>query len=307
VPLSSDVDRVRPPRLPLALGRRLRAFGPSIVVAGSFSFSGMAAAAYAARHRVPFGLWNGDVAHQLHNRSYAALRARQRRRLAGRAAFGIAYGWHAVRYLGDLAPQLPAVIARNTSVTAVAPEHDAGGNSGRELLAVADLSVPEKGFETIAAALRLLDDPAYRLRVIGNPPADAAAHDPRIEFLGPLPHDQVRAAFARSDIFLFPSRMDIFGLALPEAMAAGRPAITSGVPGAVGDLAVPGANCVLVPARDPRAWAAAIDELSGDPGRRAALGAAAQATVRRRWTMAHAVEATMAGLRLGALCAGEAA
>jgi glycosyltransferase involved in cell wall biosynthesis len=283
-----------------------------MVVAGSFSFSGVAAYMYAARHRIPFGLWNGDVAHQLHNRSYPALRTREREWLARKADFGIAYGWLAARYLSDLAPRLPSVIGRNTSVVHVTERRATDRRNGVALVAVADLSVPEKGFETVVDALRLLPDSSYRLQVIGNPPRDgalarAAGRDERITFLGPLPHDDVRRAYEQSDLFVFPSRMDIFGLALLEAMAAGLPAISSSVPGSVADLVVPQRNCLMADARDPRSWADAVVALAEAPALRASVGAAAQTTVRRRWTMAHAVEGTMAGFRLGALHAGSAA
>ena len=311
LPLSSRVDRVRPPRVPSGLGRRLRAFAPSMVVSGGFSFASIAARRHAARSRIPFGLWSGDVAHQLHNRSYPAVRTRQREWLARKADFGIAYGWLAARYLTDLAPGLPTVIARNTSVAGAA-DHPAGGSGdGLDLLAVADLSVPEKGLETVLEAMALVPDPGVRLNVIGPQPPEhlgrLAARDERIAFLGPRSHSEATAAFARSDAFVFPSRMDIFGLALLEAMAAGLPAISSPVPGSVADLAVPGRNCLMAAARDPRSWAEAIEALAGSPGLRASVGAAAQSTVRRRWTMAHGVEGMMAGLRLGALRAGRQA
>jgi glycosyltransferase involved in cell wall biosynthesis len=86
-------------------------------------------------------------------------------------------------------------------------------------------------------------------------------------------------------------------------MAAGLPAITSGVPGVVADLARAGRNC-LVAADDADSWAGAIVSLTESSDLRASMGAAAQDTVRRRWTMAHAVEGMTAGLRLGALRAG---
>ena len=305
-PWSSKVDRVRPPHIPRGLGRRLGEFEPSIVVGGSFSFTGIAAHAYARRKRVPFGLWSGDVAQQQHNRSFPVLRRRQRAWLARRADFGIGYGWLAVRYLNDLAPRLPCVIARNTSVQSATDPRRAVDEDGLKLLAVADLTVPEKGFEIVVEAMRLLEGQPYELRVIGNPPRDTAlrraiAQDDRIDVLGPRPHEQVRAAFAENDVFVFPSRMDIFGLALPEAMAAGMPAVSSTIPGCVSDLVVGRSNALIAEARDPRSWAQAIDELQASRVLRDSIGGSARSTIRRRWTMAHGVEGMLAGFRLGAL------
>jgi hypothetical protein len=71
----------------------------------------------------------------------------------------------------------------------------------------------------------------------------------------------------------------------------------------VADLVRPGENC-LVAADDPASWADAMKAMMESASLRASVGAAAQATVRRRWTMAHAVEGMMAGLRLGAASRG---
>ena len=305
LPWSSRVDRVRPPHVPRGLGRRLGEFEPSIVMGGS-SFTGVASCAYARRNRVPFGLWNGDVAQQQHNRSFPALRRRQRTWLARRADFGVGYGWLATRYLTDLAPRLPCAIARNTSVVNVADSRRTLDAECLKLLAVADLTVPEKGFEVVVEAMRLLRDRPYELRVIGNPPRDtelqhAIAQDQRIDVLGPLPHEQVRKAFAENHVFVFPSRMDIFGLALPEAMAAGLPAVSSTVPGSVSDLVVGGRNALIAEARDASSWAMAIAKLHESQALRDSLGESARSTIRRRWTMEHGIEGMLAAFRLGAL------
>lgn len=311
VPVSSELDRRRAPtRIPRALGRRLRSFDPSLILCGSFSFVGVSAQAYASRRHVPFGLWSGETAAQAGKRSYPALRAPQRRWLARRADFGVAYGSAAASYLTGLAPSLPVVIGRNTSVQKVDPRSIRDRGDALELVTVADLSVPGKGLEVVADALAQVKSDACRLRVVGTPPppdgplARAAARDPRIEFLGPLPHGEVEALLHTSDVFVFPSRVDIFGLALVEAMAAGLPSIASSVPGAVADLVSPGQNCFVAGPTDPRAWADAIMAMMESRELRTSVGAAAQATIRRRWTMPHAVEGMMAGFRLGALRAG---
>ncbi len=310
VPLAAELDRSRAPtRIPRALGRRLRAFGPSMVLCGSFSVAGVAAQAHAARHRVPFGLWSGEIEAQAAKRSFPALRARQRRWLAGRADFGVAYGSVAAGYLSGLAPSLPVVIGRNTSVVEVPERSNRKRGAVLELVSIADLSVPGKGLEVVVEALRHVQSDSCRLRVVGTPPPDgplarAAARDPRIEFVGPVPHREIKAILASSDVFVFPSRVDIFGLALVEAMAAGLPSIACSVPGAVADLACPGQNCFVAGPTDPRSWADAIMAMMESRELRASVGAAAQTTIRRRWTMTHAVDAMMAGFRLGALRAG---
>jgi glycosyltransferase involved in cell wall biosynthesis len=64
-----------------------------------------------------------------------------------------------------------------------------------------------------------------------------------------------------------------FGLVLIEAMAAGRPLITTALGGA-SELVTPGVDALIHRAGDPRSLAQAIVELAGDPGRRRCLAAA---------------------------------
>jgi glycosyltransferase involved in cell wall biosynthesis len=159
-------------------------------------------------------------------------------------------------------------------------------------------------------ALELEPDLPCRLTVVGGgeggPLAEKAARDPRIRLAGALPPAEVRRAYEKSHGFVFPSRVDVFGLALVEAMAAGLPAAVSDLPGATADLGRSAHNCLGVPAHEPGAWARALKRLVEDRALRVRLGGAARLTIRRRWTMEHAVDAMVAGLRLGALQAAGA-
>jgi glycosyltransferase involved in cell wall biosynthesis len=303
------VRRRRPPFLPFDLRRRLGEYEPTIVLAAGFSpFSTTGAATYAQRRGIPFGVWSGETPSLAPQGRRWALRRVQRGWLARRATFGIAYGSLAAHYLRSLAPGLPVVIGRNTSVAGVTDARQEPDRATLELIAVADLSVPGKGVEVLVDALGLAKDLSCRLNVIGGRPDAGSAlersvRDERIRFLGPLPHHEVMAAYGRSDVFLFPSRVDPFGLALVEAMASELAAIVSPAPGAVADLAASGHNCLVVDRDDPRSWADRIVELADDPGRRRRLATRAKETIARRWTIEHAVEGMMAGLRLGAFAA----
>ena len=109
--------RRRPPRAPLGLRRRLRRYSPTIVLAAGFSpLVGSRAARHATWAGVPLGIWSGEIATTRAGRSRP--RHLQRRRLATRADFAIAYGSLSERYLKQLAEDLPVVIGRNTSVVA---------------------------------------------------------------------------------------------------------------------------------------------------------------------------------------------
>ncbi len=88
----------------------------------------------------------------------------------------------------------------------------------------------------------------------------------------------VPAFLAALDVFCMPSRWEGFGLALVEAMAAGKPCVASDVdslPEVLGDAGV------LVPKEDPDALGRAIVGLLDDPARRADLALRARARAER--------------------------
>jgi glycosyltransferase involved in cell wall biosynthesis len=81
-----------------------------------------------------------------------------------------------------------------------------------------------------------------------------------------------------SDVFVFPSRREGFGLAPVEAMAAGVPVIVSRIPG-VTDLAnVEGETGLYIPPNDAEALRQAMERLGSDPALRRRMG---QNAVRR--------------------------
>lgn len=83
---------------------------------------------------------------------------------------------------------------------------------------------------------------------------------------------------ASMDIFVLPSLSEGIPMALLEAMALGRPVVASAV-GGIPEMIQHGTNGLLVPPADPKALADACLELTGDPDRAAAMGAAARRTV----------------------------
>lgn len=71
----------------------------------------------------------------------------------------------------------------------------------------------------------------------------------------------------------------MFGLVVLEAMAAGRPVITTALPSGVREVNVPGTTGLEVPLRDVGALAQALETLSHDAALRRRLGQAGQRRV----------------------------
>ena len=76
----------------------------------------------------------------------------------------------------------------------------------------------EKNIEAFLA----LDLPGTKL-VVGDGPARAPLTQkyPQVKFLGSLSGEELTRAYAGSDVFVFPSRTDTFGLVTLEALACG--------------------------------------------------------------------------------------
>jgi glycosyltransferase involved in cell wall biosynthesis len=90
----------------------------------------------------------------------------------------------------------------------------------------------------------------------------------RVRHLGYLPAAQVPALYRRATGMVFPSLFEGFGFPVLEAMACGCPVAASTV-GSLAELV--GEATIPLEPEDPRDIARALDELTGDAERRAAL------------------------------------
>ncbi len=140
------------------------------------------------------------------------------------------------------------------------------------LLYVGRLS-QEKQIDKIGEVLRRV--PGTRLALVGDGPvrADLAEHfrGTPTKFMGYLRNEELWSAFASSDIFIFPSAMETFGLVLIEAMAAGLPVVTSRV-GGVDDMVRAGVNGYVFNSGDVRGMIDGVRAILVDPSKRTVMG-----------------------------------
>lgn len=102
-----------------------------------------------------------------------------------------------------------------------------------------------------------------------------------------LPRSKVAEVLAKSDIYVFPSCYEeTWGLCLNEALASGCACVASDVAGAKAQIEH-GYNGLIIPKRDPRALAEAVELLIDDAELRHRLQAAARKTVEEKFTLTH--------------------
>jgi glycosyltransferase involved in cell wall biosynthesis len=103
--------------------------------------------------------------------------------------------------------------------------------------------------------------------------------------------DQPLAFYRLATLAALPSRIEGLSLALLEGMALGLPVVASRA-GGNPDLVRSGETGLLVPPLDPRAWAAALERMLGDPVFAARAGGAGRDYVRREHSLDRVVERT---------------
>ncbi|HSL77765.1 MAG TPA: glycosyltransferase family 4 protein, partial [Candidatus Limnocylindrales bacterium] len=122
-----------------------------------------------------------------------------------------------------------------------------------------------------------------RLLIVGSGPQEREARRyvatrglNGVEFLGRVSDDEKAQLYKTADVFASPATGgESFGIVLLEAMAAGTPIVASDIHGYKG-VVRRGREGLLVPPRQPRELAIAIDRLVGDPAMREQMGAAGQ-------------------------------
>jgi GT2 family glycosyltransferase len=131
-------------------------------------------------------------------------------------------------------------------------------------------SNPLKNLPLTLAAWRALAEPRPELRLFGIEPE--LATDPGMHYVSSPSDEQVNELFCEASVFVQTSTHEGFALPPLEAMATGAAVVCTDAHGNR-DFCVDGVNC-LMPDPDPRAVAAALTRLLGDPELRTRLGRA---------------------------------
>jgi glycosyltransferase involved in cell wall biosynthesis len=159
---------------------------------------------------------------------------------------------------------------------------------------------PIKRLEVLLDALALLDGVELEIAGGGEPDylaglqarAERLGIAGRVRWLGALDEAGKRAFLERTAVLSFPSAHESFGLAVAEALAAGRAVVVSPEVGLADELQR--AQAGLVAPANPVLLAEALRSLLDDAGARARLGSNGRALVAGRFTWEAAADRTLA-------------
>jgi D-inositol-3-phosphate glycosyltransferase len=178
---------------------------------------------------------------------------------------------HVEAFVRRIAPRASTeMIYSGVEIERFRPSESTAPGPGLRVLTVRRL-VPRNGVDVLVQAWRRAAlGPAAELTIAGSGPEHSRlrslARDlPSVRFAGHVPEEQLPGMYREADLLVVPSVSgEGFGIVAAEALASGVPVVaTDG--GATGELVRHGGDGLIVPAGNPAALAAAIEQLDRDP------------------------------------------
>lgn len=273
------VYRSRPWGLPTpAVGRCLAAFEPDVVHVWQPDLVGFSAVRACRRQGLPLVTsYHTDTVGYLDY--YGPLQALRRpavwyeRRLHNQAPLTLVTSNAMRTTLLNRGVARVAVLPRGVDLSARDPRFAnpavrarlSGGLPDRPLLVYVGRVAAEKSLETLLPVMHA--HPDWALAIVGDGPElerlRAAFAGTNTVFTGFLGGDDLAAAFASGDAFVFPSTSETLGLVLLEAQASGVAVVAAASPATCEQIR-DGSNGLVYDPRDPAALGRALEHLLAD-------------------------------------------
>jgi len=277
------------------VGNALRRFGPELIHAVNPFILGRGAPFYSKRLGVPLvASYHTNIAAYTRFYGLGLFERATRwytRDLHNRAAINLCTSEATLRYLADEGVERLRLWPQGVDAGRFHPDKFSkdwrirltnGHPADRLLLYVGRLS-NEKDIGKLRVVLG--EVPGVRLALVGDGPArrdlEQEYAGTRTVFTGALQGEELAAAFASADAFLFPSTTETLGIAMIEALASGLPVLAART-GATGEVVDDGETGLLYDPGTDGSLVAAVRNITTDDGLRARMGRNARAVAERR-------------------------
>ncbi len=270
----------------------------AIIVCGWDTPAALQTAIWARRNAVPLVLWSGSTAGEPNWRR--TLFAPIVRRHVQAASAWIAYGTRARDYLVSLGAKEERIRLTYNAIdtetfgqaaATLAPQHaelrQACGVHTPFAILYAGQLIPRKGLQDLLRALAILQREDITLVVAGSGPGESQCRDlgdalgisVYVRYAGFVSRTDLPRYYAMADLMALPSREEVWGLVINEALACGTPVLTTEAAGAAPDLIQPGVNGYAVPPANPEAIADALARHFSPGADRDAMSEAARRSI----------------------------
>ena len=263
-----------------------------VVIHGYSSTTAMLAIAWLKLHKIPFYLEvDGGLI-----REESAKKYRFKKMLVGSAAYWLSSGDATTDFLVhygavrekcikypftslDSCDILDSVASREEKQ---ALRRELGMECDKMILSIGQF-IPRKGFDILLEAASQMKEKADIFIVGGEPTEEylrlcEEKKLTNVHFCGFMKKEKLLSVYRAADLFVLPTREDIWGLVVGEAMAYGLPVITTDKCVAGLELVRDGVNGYIVPVEDAPALAEKMDAVLAGPME--AMGAAALERIR---------------------------
>lgn len=285
--------RISPPRP--GLGRVLRRFEPDVIHTANPFVLGLGAVFYAWRLEVPLvASYHTNVATyaRFYNLGFFEDAARWwTRTLHNRARLNVCTSEATRDYLLHEGIKRVRLWPQGVDARCFHPERASeewrvrlsDGHPDEKILLYVGRLAPEKSIGRLKAVLGEIS--GVRLAVVGDGPARKALEKefratPTV-FTGLLTDEDLAAAYASADLFVFPSTTETLGMAMIEGLASGLPVVAART-GAAQEIVSEGENGLLYEPGSDRELVQAVRRILEDDALRGTLGRRARAAAEKR-------------------------